>query len=91
MEGTIEHDGYDRAPTRPLTANGSSLWCTIRRSAIRSCRIGRRARRSLPARNADQATIRAARSLTRGLLENYYLPGQLEQSISEFVAYPNAG
>ena len=25
MEGTTEHDGYDRAPTRPLTANGSSL------------------------------------------------------------------
>jgi hypothetical protein len=49
--------------------------------------LGRRARRSLPSRNADQA-IRAARSLTRGLLENYYLPGQLEQSISEFVAYP---
>jgi hypothetical protein len=42
---------------------------------------------SLPARNADQA-IRAARSLTKGLLENHYPPGQLEQSIREFAAHP---
>ena len=45
MEGTTAI-GYDPAPMRPRTANGSSLWCNIRRSAIRSSRIGRSARRT---------------------------------------------
>jgi hypothetical protein len=39
MEGTTEHDGYDRVPTRPLTANGSSLQARLSVTGARSSSI----------------------------------------------------